>query len=555
MAKKRRKKTVTRKSESTTVSRAERQTAYTLPADAIESALLTSEHRHLLEIYFGEEAYVELQELARQASSRSVRGGTRVLILPGIMGSKLGYPGSWWDDTIWIDPLDIARGNLELLSIDHPDSGRIEALGVMQFAYLQLKLRLKIAGFNADFYSFDWRLSLETLGQQLQQRIQSETRSSRSQGKYVHLVAHSMGGLVARSALSKLSRNDQVRRLVMLGTPNFGSFAPVQALRGEYATLLKVAALDQQHSIEDLAKNVFRSLPGLCEMLPSREKFSAVDLYQAANWPAAPVRPRQRDLDSVPAVQSSLHPGDERFAMIAGVDQNTVTGLRVEDHEFRYLRSRNGDGTVPLDFAVLDPSSTWYVNESHGSLPNNQTVIRATIDLLERGTTTALSDRWEPSRDRIAASPGEPQVELPVLGPDLEAIPRDVRNLLSDVVAPMSAATAARAPAIRTQARTSEISQEPIVIGRRRQHRIDVFLAQGDVTQVGSRAVVLGLFNDVDPAGAALAFDERLDYAITEFTERRMFCGNAGEVFIMPASRHQVRAEILVFVGLGLKPA
>ncbi|MFT4555910.1 MAG: hypothetical protein ACI92S_001246, partial [Planctomycetaceae bacterium] len=124
MAKKKRsrKKTAERKGTPVAKSRAVRKSAYTLPADAIESALLTTEHRHLLESYFGEEAYVELQELALQASSRNVRGGSRVLILPGIMGSKLGYRGSWLDDTVWIDPFDIARGNLELLSTEHSDS-------------------------------------------------------------------------------------------------------------------------------------------------------------------------------------------------------------------------------------------------------------------------------------------------------------------------------------------------------------------------------------------------------------------------------------------------
>ncbi|MFT5324647.1 MAG: pimeloyl-ACP methyl ester carboxylesterase [Planctomycetaceae bacterium] len=557
MAKKKRsrKKTAERKGTPVAKIRAVRKSAYTLPADAIESALLTTEHRHLLESYFGEEAYVELQELALQASSRNVRGGSRVLILPGIMGSKLGYRGSWLDDTVWIDPFDIARGNLELLSTEHSDSSRIEALGVMQYAYLQLKLRLRIAGFNADFHPFDWRLSLDTLGTELKETIDKETAGSHAQGRYVYLVAHSMGGLVARSALAKLERDDQVRRLVMLGTPNFGSFAPVQALRGEYPTLQKVAALDQVNTVEELARNVFRTLPGLCELLPSREKFSSIDLYQATNWPANPVRPRQRDLDGITAVHASLHPGDDRFSMIAGVDQNTVTGLRLEDagagNTFRYIRTRNGDGTVPLDFAVLDAARTWYVAESHGSLPNNQSVIRATIDLLQRGTTSALSNSWDQPADRRTANLNPPEFELPALDDDGQAIPREVRNLLNDLVAPMSASAVTSAPAIRVQEHTSEISQEPIVIGRRRQHRIDVFLAQGDVTQVGSRAVVLGLFNDVDPAGAALAFDKRLDYAITEFTERRMFSGNTGEVFIMPTSRHQVRAEMLVFMGLG----
>src|SRR5438105_13945193 len=44
--------------------------------------------------------------------------------------------------------------------------------------------------------------------------------------------SHSMGGLIARAALSLASLGN-VERLVFLGTPHGGSFAAVQALRGD----------------------------------------------------------------------------------------------------------------------------------------------------------------------------------------------------------------------------------------------------------------------------------------------------------------------------------
>ena len=39
---------------------------------------------------------------------------------------------------------------------------------------------------------------------------------------------------------------EHVKRVVLLGTPNFGSFAPVQALRGTYAVVRKIARLVEQ---------------------------------------------------------------------------------------------------------------------------------------------------------------------------------------------------------------------------------------------------------------------------------------------------------------------
>ncbi len=64
--------------------------AFKLNDQVVEKYLASGEHSGMLEDYFGEEAYRELRRLAREASSRSVRGGPRVLIIPGIMGSKIG---------------------------------------------------------------------------------------------------------------------------------------------------------------------------------------------------------------------------------------------------------------------------------------------------------------------------------------------------------------------------------------------------------------------------------------------------------------------------------
>src|SRR5262245_43432982 len=73
----------------------------------VEAALKSGEHSGMLEDYFGPAQYAELRRLSQEAANRGVRGGERVLILPGIMGSKLGYPRSLlFDDVICADPVD-----------------------------------------------------------------------------------------------------------------------------------------------------------------------------------------------------------------------------------------------------------------------------------------------------------------------------------------------------------------------------------------------------------------------------------------------------------------
>jgi len=72
---------------------------------------------------------------------------------------------------------------------------------------------------------------------------------------------------------------------IMLGTPNFGSFSPVQALSGNHSLVKKVAALDVAHTEQELVNDVFNTFLGLYQMLPAREKYADLDLYTLTTWP------------------------------------------------------------------------------------------------------------------------------------------------------------------------------------------------------------------------------------------------------------------------------
>jgi CHAT domain-containing protein/pimeloyl-ACP methyl ester carboxylesterase len=516
---------------------------YRLPDSALERALLSGEQGSVIESYFGEDSYQELCALAKQAASKSVRGGPRVLILPGIMGSKLGTPGKLFDDVIWIDPISIGAGRLVDLSLAHGPT-KHQPLGVVLFAYLKLKLRLKLSGFDADFYPFDWRQSLDQLGDDLSKSLKDEAPE-------VSLVAHSMGGLVARAALARKAPN--VKRLIMLGTPNFGSFAPVQAIRGTYSVVRDVAALDQRHDAAELAELIFNSFPGLYQMLPQPAKYTAVDLTDPSVWPKGGPQPNAALLKDVKRIGNSLAKADERFVLIAGVNQDTITGVKLDGAEFVYEQSFEGDGTVPLALARLENAKTYYVEESHGSLPNNGVVERAVIDLLTTGATSALPDQWSPTRRGGVRLLRESAFPQPAKRRSGEASASDVRRLLNDLASPDARDdTVSSAPSGATS--TGGVPAgvlDQVVVGRRRQHRIDLKLALGGIADVEADAYLLGMFRDVAPSGAARDLDMRLDGAITEFTNRRMFNANVGEIFVVPTGRHLVRADIVVFVGLG----
>lgn len=63
---------------------------------------------------------------------------------------------------------------------------------------------------------------ISILGQQLKQRLES-IGLGENHGKLLHIIAHSMGGLVARSFIEQHNGNKVVQHLMMLGTPNAGS--------------------------------------------------------------------------------------------------------------------------------------------------------------------------------------------------------------------------------------------------------------------------------------------------------------------------------------------
>jgi pimeloyl-ACP methyl ester carboxylesterase len=358
--------------------------------DQIVALLRSGAHAALLIAYFGEREYRELSQLARLATTRRNPRGRLVFILPGVMGSRLAFMRRRAVDLIWLHPPAVGEGALARLAL--PGGRSIRALGVMLPGYLKLKLFLEIAGFRPIFYAFDWRLDLETLARGFMRAVQSAGK------RKVLVAAHSMGGLVARAALA-LDSDRRIERLVQIGAPNAGSFAPVQALRAAYPTVRKIAALDRTCSADDLARRVFHSLPGLYQMLPSPD--GGLDLFDPQQWPQDGLAPNARMLARAKRVRSRLPAADARCCVVVGVDQDTIVDVRRLDAGFEYTIRRAGDGTVPSERAHWAGAPTWYVAENHGALTQNDLVLAALADLLSTADTARLSTQAPPPAPQI----------------------------------------------------------------------------------------------------------------------------------------------------------
>ena len=350
--------------------------------------LASGAQRQELAAYFGEAEYLELVRLARKAERAGAREDVpHVVVVPGILGSQLGIVRRrpLPDDVLWLDPIDIQVGRLGLLSLDA--RAPVIPLGVVLYSHLKLRLRLRAAGFSVTLHDYDWRLGIEETSALLAERLR-EQRTRR-----VAIVAHSMGGLLSRAALA-LPGTQHVERAVLLGTPNRGSFAPVQALRGTYAVVRKIARLDGATTAERLTEEVFNSFPSLYQMIAVSGRGAAADLMDPRAWPDSGPALRSPLFERARRFRDGLGPPDRRFVAIAGVGQETVTAASKARDGFVYTVTRHGDGTVPAESAALDAASTYFARTAHSDLTRDAHVAAAIVELLRKGSTKRLPARW-----------------------------------------------------------------------------------------------------------------------------------------------------------------
>jgi pimeloyl-ACP methyl ester carboxylesterase len=355
----------------------------------MEHLLASGGYERELAAYFGQNEYTELRALAQRAAAQPLPDDAiRVFVVPGIMGSQLGIKreAPLPHDILWLDPIDIQVGRLSALQLSA--GAPIVPLGVVLYSYLRLKLNLRAAGFSPVLYDYDWRRSVDELGTALAERIRNEP------GDRIMIVAHSMGGLVSRAALTHPDTNN-VERLVLLGTPNFGSFAPLQALRGTYPVVRKISSLVGTGTPEDLAGEIFNSFPSLYQMLPSAECNGCADLFDPAEWPRTGPQPDKALLQGARSIQSKLVQADERICVVVGVGQETVTAVAKRRDDFVYTITRHGDGTVPAVSAGLPGARNHYTLAAHSDLTRDPTVAAAVTDLLLTGRTKHLPSKWK----------------------------------------------------------------------------------------------------------------------------------------------------------------
>ncbi len=330
-----------------------------------------------------------------------------IFVLPGIMGSHLSLK----DDTIWLDVFSLARGGLGEI---HMDAIGVEASKLLQRSYGDL-IDFLAETHEVIPFPYDWRRPIQEESRRLAGAIESRLNElDQNQNEHwkeqpVQIIAHSMGGLVARSLCfeapevwKKLSNKDGFR-LIMLGTPNGGSYSIVRTLFGHNKLINYLATLDFKHSKKEIIE-IISKFQGVSDLLPQSESGDWVD---AAFWHNVLNEAKQEENATSPTdhvlqktkgfqellgqhpVHKQAEPG--KIVYVAGLADRTPIAHQVKDGEIEFIATERGDGSVPWDTGIPERIPVWYSESEHGNLANDQESFSALLELLNTGSTQRLS--------------------------------------------------------------------------------------------------------------------------------------------------------------------
>jgi len=317
-------------------------------------------------------------------------------VVPGILGSQLytGDDATISDRVIWVNLTQLALGLFPALALAPngvdplPPHGALCHVGQPLPDYYgtlasTLHADLGPLGYQVRPFGYDWRKAIFGQGEFLAADILNFATPEDP----CSIVAHSQGGLVARSAWAILvasGKSNLVRRIVTLGTPHRGSYAPVMvwSLQEELISQLAFACNALGGLIAgdfgiipapytsplDLTK-VTATWPAFYQMLPLIDSLSAIgdplrpELFQLDNWPA------DRQLSSLHLSSSSTTwqaflrnplsmPPAEVLTTVGGTGRTTPWELRdVEElgDPVAIAMTSSGDTRVTLDSSLVLP--------------------------------------------------------------------------------------------------------------------------------------------------------------------------------------------------------
>lgn len=420
----------------------------------------SSEEEQVMRIYLGNQCYQSLRSLTlRREMVTSGRGNQQmgnVVVIPGILGSELSsFDKARKQERIWLNPRRIIDGQMARLHLDidglHEVDPRymVKATGIMKRYYGQLLLTLA-RNWHVHAFWYDWRKDLRLAAADLQARINSWF----GEDAIVHIVAHSVGGLVARAYIQQYPTSwARGGRLIMLGTPNFGTYTATQGIVGQIDLVRWIDLLDIHHDLAQ-ARAVVHSFPALYQLLPfAADVQDEQALYRAETY-GPDLKVPQTYLDNAQKFHQMLQKqmvDPERMIYIAGYNQPTFVRLKNVNQVKHLLTPDNiwdayeigwdGDGSVPHELGRFGTTEkpqipTYYVAAKHGDLHAQPQVLMTLDELLtqplgnEQWRQIGISSGLQTTLPREAPTGRDPAKELKAAwDKDNEALEQLVRRV------------------------------------------------------------------------------------------------------------------------------
>lgn len=347
-----------------------------------------------------------LEGPSRAAISRGGRDPKRkdnapiVFLLPGIMGSHIQRG----KNRIWFEPFSMWSGEMDKLKVNAPG---VTPDGWMDRSYESLARHLA-ESHEVRPFAYDWRLSITEAAERFGKELDQAMLDAKKRGQPLRIVAHSMGGLVARLALK--DRWSQFKaipgsRLLQLGTPNQGShsIAAVLMARDDFIQTIE-RWFDWKHDMRDFLE-IVRDFPGVLELLPwpgdNGLATDGVDYFDAKTWQDwyGQDQDSKKGKSWLPPQQDPLKKAREAVTALrcAGLAPEctlyvagrapTPIAVRLTGGCVEIGWIDEGDGRVPWKTGIPPGVPVWYTDAVHGDLANHEKAFEAYRELIETGDT------------------------------------------------------------------------------------------------------------------------------------------------------------------------
>ena len=328
------------------------------------------------------------------APSAADAGKPLVIILPGVMGSKLMRQST--GEVIWPPNLVAVDASVRALACVPPADAIVpvaEGYGVSD-QYASLCIAARDAGYDVIFMPYDWRKSIDDAAATLDELLNLYPN------RRTALIGHSMGGLVIARALDERAP-ERAAAVVTVATPYFGSakslyvgtygeplgdpFAP--QLTDAFNSILNDALREAVLAITPTLPSFYELLPAqaygpwLLTETPDGAPLMLDDYHGMAFDPALKAQAERLQA----SLAAAAMPADT-WRAVYGVGYRTVSGYTLNERgEMAEPFFEDGDGNVTVRSATRNGafSDVHAVEGSHMALISDDEVVDYVIATLK----------------------------------------------------------------------------------------------------------------------------------------------------------------------------